>query len=76
MKFKNLKFLEILRIEHLRHIKDFFGIVFKIDAVKEKKGHESESDEDDDTNKKLEMTRYMLTCVGSGYKNFSKARLV
>lgn len=44
----------------LRHLKDFFGITFKLEP------YESEDMEDNDSQKVL------LTCVGIGYTNISK----
>lgn len=48
------------RIEFLRHIRDFFQIMFKIEQQKE----------DEDERKGGE--KVLMTCVGAGYSNISK----
>lgn len=49
------------RIEFLRHIRDFFQIMFKIEQQK--------GDEDD----RKGGEKVLMTCVGAGYTNISKA---
>jgi len=52
-------------IEFLRHIKDFFGVTFKIDY------HKEDIDEEDEDEKE-KSPKVMLTCVGIGYRNTNK----
>lgn len=52
-------------IEFLRHIKDFFGVTFKIDYF-------NESDERDTDDKEKNSPKVRLTCVGIGYRNTNK----
>ncbi|XP_041359240.1 RNA 3'-terminal phosphate cyclase-like protein [Gigantopelta aegis] len=54
-------------IQFLRHIKDFFQIMFKVD-VQEKPNN----DDDDDQELQLGGEKLVLTCVGVGYANVSK----
>nr|CAB3265499.1 RNA 3'-terminal phosphate cyclase-like protein [Phallusia mammillata] len=51
-------------IQFLRHIKDFFQVVFKL---------ESKLTDEDVLDDKLEYTRVLLTCVGFGFFNLNKA---
>ncbi|XP_015119693.1 probable RNA 3'-terminal phosphate cyclase-like protein [Diachasma alloeum] len=50
-------------IQFLRDLKDFFGIVFKLEPAK---------DEEDD---EILLEQVLLTCVGIGYTNLSKKHL-
>ena len=49
-------------VQFLRHLKDFFGTVFKLE--------EHEEDEEEDL--KLGAGKIKLTCVGLGFNNLSK----
>lgn len=90
--FKCFIIISFPRIEHLRHLRDFFGVTFKIDTIKDvgRKKRKIDKEEDDDDEelerkkgkdgemgrKEAEVVRYVLTCVGVGFKNFSKAVLI
>ncbi|XP_011303786.1 probable RNA 3'-terminal phosphate cyclase-like protein [Fopius arisanus] len=50
-------------IQFLRDLKDFFGVVFKLEPAK---------DEEDD---EITLEQVLLTCVGIGYTNLSKKHL-
>ena len=58
-------------------------MTFKVDAVKEagkkrKRDEEEEEEKEDERGakeKKQVFSRHILTCVGVGYRNFSKAKL-
>lgn len=50
-------------IQFLRHLKEFFGVMFKIQAQK--------SDDDDDIRTRGE-SKVLLSCVGVGYTNINK----
>ena len=56
------------RIHFLRHLRDFFGIMFKMDSGI------SGKDEDDADTDELQTggEKVMMTCVGIGYSNLSK----
>nr|CAG4647894.1 EOG090X05X4 [Moina brachiata]SVE93005.1 EOG090X05X4 [Moina brachiata] len=49
-------------IQFLRHIRDFFGIMFKIDV----------EDNQDESSLRMGSEKVLLTCVGAGYSNLSK----
>lgn len=51
-------------IQFLRHLKDFFQVVFKL---------ESKFSDDENVVEKDEYTRVLLTCVGFGFFNLNKA---
>ena len=53
------------RIQFLRHIRDFFQVMFKVDV-------QQKPDEDEDQELKLGGEKLILTCVGVGYANISK----
>ncbi|XP_015779318.1 PREDICTED: RNA 3'-terminal phosphate cyclase-like protein [Acropora digitifera] len=53
------------RIQFLRHLKEFFGVMFKIQAQK------SEDDDDDDRKTGAE-SKVLLSCVGVCYTNINK----
>ena len=50
-------------ISFLQHLRDFFGVTFKID-------HFQETEDDDDFNE--DSGEVLLTCIGTGYTNLSK----
>jgi len=56
-------FFVLYRIQYLRHIRDFFQVLFKVEA-------QTVSEDDEDL--KLGGEKLMLTCVGVGYSNLSK----
>ena len=49
-------------IQFLRHLKDFFGVMFKIQAQKS----------DDNDGATGGETKILLSCVGVGYTNINK----
>lgn len=55
-------------LHYLRHIRDFFGLVYKIDVQQREK-----TSEDDDL--KLGGDRVLLTCTGVGFRNLSRVLL-
>lgn len=54
------------RMGVMKHIKDFFQVIFKVDEQKK---------EDEEEELKLGGEKLILTCVGIGYSNVSKAIL-
>ena len=50
-------------VEFLRHLRDFFGVTFKLDNV---------VNEDEDSHLKLGAPKVLLTCLGVGFTNLSK----
>ena len=58
----------LFRIQFLRHIRDFFQVMFKIDVVKE----ETEEGEEE---LRLGGDKIVLTCVGAGFRNLNKVIL-
>lgn len=52
------------RIQFLRHIRDFFQVMFKV---------EPETKSEDEEGLQLGGDKLILTCVGVGYANVSKA---
>jgi len=60
------------RVQYLRHIRDFFGLVYKIDVRQPSFGSDNVLQEDD-----LMMggDKVMLTCSGVGFRNLSKVVL-
>ena len=58
------------RINFLRHIKDFFGIMFKFDVDKP-----GQSEDDDEEQPALGGDKVLLTCVGVGFRNLSKVTM-
>ena len=56
------------RIQLLRHIKDFFGIMFKLDT-------EQILNSEDGGEQALGGDKVLLTCVGVGFRNISKVIL-
>uniref|UniRef100_A0A2P2I5U9 RNA 3'-terminal phosphate cyclase-like protein n=1 Tax=Hirondellea gigas TaxID=1518452 RepID=A0A2P2I5U9_9CRUS len=63
----------------LRHIRDFFSVTFKIDRhePEESIDLDEDGDDDEDMSKKraLGADKVLLTCVGTGFVNFSKGNL-
>ena len=55
-------------MQFLRHIRDFFHVQFKIDVEKL-----SRDDEEEEEGLQLGGEKLLLTCVGVGYTNVSKA---
>jgi len=50
-------------IQFLRHMRDFFNIMYKIEPQRQLHDDDEQTGGDE---------RYLLTCVGVGYSNFSK----
>lgn len=51
------------RIQFLRHLKDFFGVMYKMDAS---------SRDVEDEELRLGTEKILMTCVGVGFSNLSK----
>ena len=62
MKFVLFFFSSTNSIQFLRHLKEFFGVMFKIQA--------QQSDGDDGSTSGE--TKVLLSCVGVGYTNINK----
>jgi len=60
------------RVHYLRHIRDFFGLVYKIDVQQPTVGSESVSQED---SLKLGGDRVLLATTGVGFRNLSRVVL-
>ncbi len=58
------------RIQFLRHIRDYFGVMFKLDVDKQQT-----CDGDDDQPLALGGEKVLLTCVGVGFRNLSKVTM-
>ena len=56
--------LFVFRIQYLRHIRDFFQVLFKVDQ-------QQPTEEEEDL--RLGGEKLILTCVGVGFSNVSKA---
>ena len=54
----------VFRIQFLRHIRDFFGVVFKVQSISK--------DESDETMTGCN-TQILLSCTGVGYSNINKS---
>jgi RNA 3'-terminal phosphate cyclase-like protein len=63
------------RIQFLRHIRDFFGLVFKIDVQQMQTETAGDDTADEDHELKLGGDKVILTCTGVGYRNLSKVVL-
>jgi RNA 3'-terminal phosphate cyclase-like protein len=63
-KYDNIFIFLITRIEFLRHLRDFFGVVFKVQSLSK--------DEEDETMTGCD-THILLSCIGVGYSNVSKS---
>jgi|688.fasta_scaffold503985_1 hypothetical protein len=57
----NLIFILWNRIQFLRHMRDFFGTIFKMET-------ENRNEED----LRVGTEKILMTCVGAGYTNLSK----
>jgi len=57
------------RVQYLRHIRDFFGLVYKIDVQRPSFGSENVPQEGDPI---LGGDKVLLTCTGVGFRNLSK----
>ncbi|XP_055626334.1 probable RNA 3'-terminal phosphate cyclase-like protein [Toxorhynchites rutilus septentrionalis] len=55
-------------IYFLQHLREFFGITFKLENAAVANGEEDEQDDDEMTGS----NKVMMTCVGIGYSNYSK----
>jgi len=60
------------RVQYLRHIRDFFGLVYKIDVHQPTFGSENMSQEND---LQLGGDKVLLTCTGVGFRNLSRVVL-
>jgi len=58
------------RVQYLRHIRDFFGLVYKVDVLQLGSANESEEDA-----LKLGGDKVVLTCTGVGFRNLSRVVL-
>ncbi|KAL7639125.1 UNVERIFIED_CONTAM: hypothetical protein RMT77_010659 [Armadillidium vulgare] len=58
-------------INFLKHIKDFFGVSFKIDPYKE----QFTGVDDDTSDLNLGSPKFIFSCMGVGYTNISKPQL-
>lgn len=59
-------------IKFLQHLKDFFGVMFKLEVLRVEDDNEGSSDEEDTT---PSAQRIKMTCIGIGYVNISKRTL-
>ncbi|KXJ69402.1 hypothetical protein RP20_CCG027265 [Aedes albopictus] len=55
-------------IYFLQHLREFFGITFKLENASGEEGDEDEMDDDEMAGS----NKVMMTCVGIGYSNYSK----
>lgn len=58
-------------IKFLQHLKEFFGVMFKLEVMTSDSDDES-SDAEEDT---ADTQKIKMTCVGIGYVNISKRTL-
>ena len=58
----------IFRIQFLRHLRDFFQVLFKMDVTKR-------DGDDDDADLRLGADKILMTCAGAGFKNLNKVTL-
>lgn len=56
-------------IKFLQHLKEFFGVMFKLEVIR------SDEDEDSDEESLGSVQKIKMTCVGIGYVNISKRTL-
>lgn len=63
--------LFICSIQFLRHIKDFFQVVYKVESSVEELGEDINNDSNDFVSRQV----VSLSCVGIGFSNFSKGIL-
>lgn len=59
-------------IGFLQHLKEFFGVMFKLEVLRSESDEETSDDEDGNAAK---AQRVKMTCVGIGYVNISKRTL-
>ena len=57
-------------IYFLQHLREFFGITFKLENATNQNDDGSDQDVDDD--EMAGSNKVMLTCLGIGYSNYSK----
>ena len=55
----------VFRIQFLRHLRDFFQVMFKLDVI-------PAAEEGDDEGLRMGGDKVALTCVGAGFRNLSK----
>ncbi|CAH2244551.1 jg11671 [Pararge aegeria aegeria] len=55
-------------IKFLQHLKEFFGVMFKLEVLRT----EDDDDSSDDEEKVITAQKIKMTCVGIGYVNISK----
>jgi len=67
-----IKCMLCYRVQYLRHIRDFFGLVYKIDVRQPSFGSENVLQEDDLMSGG---DKVLLTCTGVGFRNLSKVVL-
>lgn len=58
-------------IRFLQHLKEFFGVMFKLEVLRSEDDEEGSDDED----KAATAQKIKMTCVGIGYANISKRTL-
>jgi hypothetical protein len=65
------KYFYDCRIEFLRHMRDFFQLVYKVEVKEEVVDTEGDGEEEEERDT---ITRQLVTlsCVGVGYSNYSK----
>ena len=57
-------------VHFLRHLKDLFQVVFKLETFNSSPNTESENDPDEELN--MGANKVVATCVGVGFTNLSK----
>ena len=60
----SVEYFFISRIQFLRHLRDFFGVVVKVQSLSKEESDETMTGCD---------TRILLSCIGVGYSNVSKS---
>ena len=55
----------VFRIQFLRHLRDFFQVMFKLDII-------PAAEEGEDEGLRMGGDKVALTCVGAGFRNLSK----
>lgn len=61
-----------IRIQFLRHIRDFFQVTFNIKADKKPRAPSSGDADEEGEELRIGADKLILTCVGVGYANVSK----
>ena len=61
----------LCRIQCLRHLKDFFTVMFKFDSEKV----EDRDGEEEKEGSRIGGDKITITCVGAGYRNLGKTVL-